>query len=500
MFALLILLLTALLAGIILSRATGYHAALTTFLDKRVELLSWNLMLFFSHKICEDSTPILSFMLASVTLVGSVVLLDGSLFASQEPPTLASKPLDPPETCPPEARFATANAAECREIIKSGTPPKASKNTLSALEARARPNQRLKLAFGIESCFTSSDEKSCKSFRTQVEKLLYAEQSEWVNFATTARDTADEALDAEEDNASLFRVVQLMTLKTMMRVLWPDRDPKQCTNEQISTLAHEVNLQWLRSKEIKTNDNPSWRFDKQISLGDAVKAVFPDWDETNSEHNPCNLILPGYETMWRVVLRCFIEITARHHDESYCWKHTVYDFVETPTKQQLEAPKLRYASEVTAIHIAKEALRLYPPTRRIYREYRSGDGQKIDVSADVEAMQRDSIVWKDEPNVFVPERWIGLEAGHDNSYMPFGASPFNCPAKRYKNVPMPFGPSMVALLAGALVEATLSRWDIHGDFPDKSCPLDTEREAYSAAVLERQRIMWEDDTSEEENT
>ena len=40
--------------------------------------------------------------------------------------------------------------------------------------------------------------------------------------------------------------------------------------------------------------------------------LFPDWDKSSKE-NPLNLILPGYETLWRVVLRCFIEVTARSH-------------------------------------------------------------------------------------------------------------------------------------------------------------------------------------------
>jgi hypothetical protein len=496
MSALLVPLFTALLVGIVLSRATGYHDALTTRLDKRVELLSWILMLLLSSEICEESTPILSFMLGSFNLVACVVLLDGLLF--EKPPVLAPNPLDPPETCPPEAHFGTANAVECREIIKSGTPPAAPKNTLSALEARARPNQRLKLAFGIESCFTSSDEKSCKSFRTQVEKLLYVEESEWASFAATARDTAKRALDAEADTASLFRVVQLLTLKTMMRVFWPDRDPKQCTNEQISTLAHELNLQWLRSKEY-TDDNPTWLFDKQISLKDAVKAVFPDWDEADCEQNPCNLILPGYETMWRVVLRCFVEVTARgHHPMAFSWKLALLDFIEHPTKQQLEVPSTRRINKVTAAHISKEALRLYSPTRRIYREHRSDGGQKTNISADIEAMQRNATIWQDRPDVFVPERWKDIKDGYDTGYMPFGASPFNCPAKRYKNVAMPFDPSMVALLVGTLIDATLAKWWIPRGYPDRDCPLDTDREAYSTVVLRR----WddaEDNVNEEES-
>jgi hypothetical protein len=487
------LVLTAVLVGFILSRATrtlkdhGYHNALATLFDKRMELLGWIFMSFLSAKMCAESTPTLAFIVSFIALIGCGILLDGLLFTPQKPLSSPSKCLhsDDPMKVPPEAHFLTADAAECREIIKSGTPPTASKNTLSALEARARPNQRLKLAYDIESCFTSSDGLSCKNFRAQVEKLLYVEEREWVNFAVTARAIADEALDVSEDTTSLFRVVQLLTLKTMITVLWPDRDPKQSTNEQISTLAHEVNLQWLRSKETDADVNPSWLFDKQISLKDAVKAVFPDWDEADSEQSPCNLILPGYETMWRVVLRCFVELRGRGHHRSDSWTFAMLYFLRNPTKQQLEAPTPHCSTKVAAVHVVKEALRLYPPTRRIYREHRSDNGQKTNVAADIEAMQRDPTIWQSKPDVFSPERWIGVEAGYDIGYMPFGASPFNCPAKRHKNVAMPFGPSMIALLVGALYEATMFKWHIRGAFPKRDRPLDTDREAYSTAILRR---------------
>ena len=80
--------------------------------------------------------------------------------------------------------------------------------------------------------------------------------------------------------------------------------------------------------------------------------------------------------------------------------------------------------------------------------------------------------------------WIGVEEGYDRGYMPFGASPFNCPAKRWKNVPMPFGLSMIALLVAALLEMT-DKWVVQGDFPDRQSPLDTDRGAYSTAMLRR---------------
>ncbi|KAI4717564.1 hypothetical protein E4T48_06231 [Aureobasidium sp. EXF-10727] len=462
-------LLTALLAGIVLSRATrslnhyGYHNDMAVFFNKRMEMASWVLVGFFSSKICEDSTPRLASILSFMTVVGCGVLLDGLIYPSQG--------LLDSEAQHQQLNFRTADASECREIIKSGRAPAASKNTLSALEARARPNQRLKLAFGIDSCFTSSDEKSCKTFRTSVEKLLYVDEKEWIEFATIARSTAQEALDVEGDTTSLFGVVQLLTLKTMMRVLWPDRDPKQSTNEQITTLAHEVNQQWLRSTGHNNSDNPSWLFHKQESLSNAVKAVFPDWNEADSTENPCNLILPGYETMWRVVLRCFVEIKARDHFQAPFWKQAMCDFFKEPTKQQLET---LVHQQVAAVHVAKETLRLYPPTRRIYREHRSTDDQLTNVSADIEAMQRNPTVWQDRPNVFVPKRWIGIEEGYDEGFMPFGAKPFNCPAKRWNNVPMPFGLSMIALLVGALLEVTNYDWEISGDFPTEECPLHTD--------------------------
>ena len=43
---------------------------------------------------------------------------------------------------------------------------------------------------------------------------------------------------------------------------------------------------------------------------------------------------------------------------------------------------------------------------------------------------------------------------------------------------------MIALLVAALLEVT-DKWVIQGDFPDRHSPLDTDREAYSTAMLRR---------------
>ncbi|KAI5196234.1 hypothetical protein E4T39_07860 [Aureobasidium subglaciale] len=443
-------------------------------LDDHVALFVFVCLNLWLSNACAEPYPNIAFLMSGGTFSGCGLLLGqlllsaircGRSVAGRYTLTCISR----------RKSFQTADASECREIIRSGTPSGASKNILPSLEARARPNQRLKLAFGIDTCFTSA------SF----EKLLYVPEVRWFDFAETACRATKHALNIEGNAADLSSVVQLLTLKTMREVLWPDRDPEQTTDQQISTLAHEVNMQWLRSKGSDDGDDPLWLFDKQTSLKNAVKAIFPDWDETDSKSNPCNLILPGYETMWRVVLRCYLEIKARDHSYSDIWTMVLWDFAKQPTKDQLQKPIKTgcRAVSIAAIHIAKEALRLYPPTRRIYREHRNARGQKTNVSADIEAMQRDPAIWKDQPNVFLPERWIGVEFGYDEGYMPFGASPFNCPAKRSKNVPMPFGLSMIALLVGALLEVTEGAWKVYGEFPDREQPLDTDREAYSTVVL-----------------
>jgi hypothetical protein len=66
-----------------------------------------------------------------------------------------------------------------------------------------------------------------------------------------------------------------------------------------------------------------------------------------------------------------------------------------------------------------------------------------------------------------------------------------------KKQKMPFGPSMIALLVGALFEATFAEWKVHGDFPKRECPLDTDREAYSTAILRKFEYSEDDETEEE---
>lgn len=53
-------------------------------------------------------------------------------------------------------------------------------------------------------------------------------------------------------------------------------------------------------------------------------------------------------------------------------------------------------------HIVDEALRLYPPTRRIYRSLHNG----CEIAVDVEFLHRDQKTWGEDAGVFDPKRWL----------------------------------------------------------------------------------------------
>ncbi|KAK5744607.1 hypothetical protein LTR17_002002 [Elasticomyces elasticus] len=400
----------------------------------------------------------------------------------------------------------TADPADCLLLIsvQKGVESMGLKKVESAnlSSSRANPNRRLIVAFGVDNCFTTMVRPDCTNFRAGVEKLLKKDDAQWVDLSRSVGVVVSGVLETERHTMSLEGVAQMITLKSMMDPLFGFDTTRRDVDSDIQTLASEINAQWLRSKEgLNTNNNvmPEWEFKNQEKLRDALKAVFPEKDVDVGSENPLNYLLPGYETMWRVVLRCFIELTARDHDNASKWCEIMQDFVNNPTDAQLldRKPSCE-AARTSASQIAKETLRLYPPTRRVYREFETIDGEVKTVSADIETCHRTADPWKPEPLLFKPERWDEKEnlPFEDAYFMPFAIKPFNCPAKRRVKATkaeqaegkvdfLPFAFAMISLLVGTLTRQTAGKWMIVGDVPNKSIPLKTEREAYSYLRLER---------------
>lgn len=157
--------------------------------------------------------------------------------------------------------------------------------------------------------------------------------------------------------------------------------------------------------------------------------------------------------------------------------------------------------------IAKEALRLYPPSRRVHREF---DGELV--RADIEACHRSKLLSGNGPLVFYPERWqsicpdkrverfgdVSTEEDHGNTakdnadtralklseqdlgFMPF-ATHCTADTKETKAFAMKMIVLLVAVLCGGLGEEWMAADT--SSLPERHVPLESDRKAYRDLCL-----------------
>jgi len=230
----------------------------------------------------------------------------------------------------------------------------------------------------------------------------------------------------------------------------PPADP-----EEIARLAGLIHELWMQSK----SGAPSAT--ARAELDGVINSLFPDVEE-----NPLNFILPAYETLWRVVLRLFIE-THRGPPE---WREVLGLYLQEPSSTLFRNSR----DGVSPAFLVHEALRLYPPTKRVHRAV----SEKAWVAIDVEKLQMDEGVWGGDAKEFRPERWryvTGDKQAAEMGWMPFGAGCFVCPAKGV------FAPRLIALLVAAVGKAVPAEAkpmaEREEDFLEKG-RLDNERDGY----------------------
>ncbi|KAI9769118.1 MAG: hypothetical protein M1840_004469 [Geoglossum simile] len=335
--------------------------------------------------------------------------------------------------------FIYRDLAKCKKIICGGClgdpnwgPP------LTLLESRAGPNQRLIHTFGIDNAFTTKDEIYRKQFRASVRTLLRTDDGGWKCLADLVQTYVSHGVrQADDTDGSILLVplVQSVVFKFAVFKLFSSTID-QSQDPLVAGITGKINTLWMDSKMV---DRSGQSLKTQSLLRDELRDLFPDAEQT-PRGNPLNLILPAYETLWRVVLRCFMEVTFRSGDgDRREWRQLFSTFLSHPTKATFEMT----TSGVSVSMVVTEALRLYPPTRRIYRLLRREFGVRPEVvAADIEYLHRDSSIWGDDSLCFKPSRWI--ECPRD-SFMPFGWKPLVCPAKDE------IGPMMIGILVAAMV-------------------------------------------------
>jgi hypothetical protein len=365
--------------------------------------------------------------------------------------------------------------SDCRCIIAGARLPDGRKNEIPPHRSRAIENGSLRVAFGIDNAFTTSDSDNVKQHVGEAANLLILDQAQWDATFCMARQTIQRWLEHRPPKIrfNLTSLVRIVSLRVMIGVFFDiGKDVKEC---ELLGLAECINRTWIDSKDETT----LVAFENNHELRHYLSAVFPG-QSISEQQNPLNWILPGFETLWRVVLRALIETRFKSGQRHPEWQQIMVAFAERPTMEQFRG--ISAADGIYAEDIVNEAIRLYPPTRRVHRQFQI-DGSSRSVAADIEACHRRVDIWGPDALQFNPARWKKPTRQQKDAFLPFRASPFACPAKPT------FGPRMIGLLVGAVLGQLGGVWRLElmqGEsiqHIEAGKPLGSERDAYEQLFL-----------------
>ncbi|KAI5302474.1 Transcription initiation factor TFIID subunit 12 [Ascosphaera pollenicola] len=307
-------------------------------------------------------------------------------------------------------------------------------NLLEPATSRALPNKRLEIAFGIKNAFTTDEKGIIHHFRSDVVKLLT--KAQWSNIEAEFRQTIQDQIKNSDGFVNLASITQSLSLRLALRVLF-NTDLSQISESDIQTVADGTNRIWLESKGKACDDISS--FSEHVEFHQALRRLCLDRDPTCPSTNPMNLILPAFETMWRVTLRLFLETV-----DNAQWRQLLCRFASEPTKENFEQPMDGTGDMISTKDVVTEGLYVYPPTRRVHRSFKTSESSPpVIMRGDIEAAHSDENVWANALK-FEPARWHEGERNH-NDILTFGAGQFTCPAKPV------FAPWAVGLLVGLLL-------------------------------------------------
>jgi hypothetical protein len=327
---------------------------------------------------------------------------------------------------------------------------------LTPLASRALPNQRLVTAFGIDNSFTTTSYARHKTFRSSVEHLLRLSSTSWQQTSTVAQ----ALLRNHTNTLHLVPFVRQYVLTTILHIFFPDFTPFQ--SDAVVELGDLIHSLWLQSKVGTTPANSQQR------LQDTLLRLFPGITE-----NPLDVLLPAYETLWRAVLRCFLEVQFRAGKKAPAWRKLLAQYLEQPSNHRFYVSR----DGVSPAFLVKETLRLYPPTKRIYRATTKYEWSAVDV----EHLHCSPDIWGEDASCFRPERWRDADAAAERSWMPFGTGIFVCPAKGE------FAPRLIGILVAAMLGLVPqdARWTVEKEEDDVSRGgrLNNGRDGYESLKL-----------------
>jgi hypothetical protein len=300
---------------------------------------------------------------------------------------------------------------------------------------------------------------------------------------------------------NLTSLVQALTMHAVLKSMYRKEMNPNIRDEDILKLCPLISKVWIASKQ---DDEPcmsdslarSCRYENNRELQKCLKTVFKIHGD--GPENALSMVVHGFEMMWRVVLRLFLEVqfVSGAKDPEW-WGFILKQYVKNATDVQFCTPHASDAGTVdnndgdehywrdpfvkfTASQIVHEGLRLYLPMRQVYRACDFGPPRvepehteditnsnpsiseeslpKIEdmdeafkslycriLAADLESCLLDDNVWGKETHRFDPARWCKIPISNRECFVTFGSCLDPCPAAEE------YGARMVGVLVGALL-------------------------------------------------
>ncbi|KAK3304181.1 uncharacterized protein B0T15DRAFT_400694 [Chaetomium strumarium] len=343
------------------------------------------------------------------------------------------------------------------------------------LRLRARENRRLRAAFGITNSLTTESLHEHKAFLTTATRLVNNKSRNWETlygvaerFLQAELRTATTA-SADKNGQRSLRLAESVRCMVLAVVLFDNFgiDPATIPRDALVTITEEINTQWLRSKcapDVVLRSGLLNATIDSLHLTSPSPPPFHPPPEHPTATEVLSLLMPQYETLWRVVLLTFA--TAYHHQPG-ARQDAEQRTAAVPSCLGGGGDRTR---EKEALKLAKEGLRLYPSNKHLYRSpallaprsllprlLPRFNNHRPPLAADISALHRHPGIWGNDHNndsdddaahLFRPSRFDDdkLTPAQREAYIPFSVGKHKCPAGAASG----FGERMVTLLVVAL--------------------------------------------------
>lgn len=280
------------------------------------------------------------------------------------------------------------------------------------LEQRSVPNARLVRAFGITNTFVSSSVDVHATFSREARALIAG--NDWDRFAQCAQLAVDKCIEERTDAGTVMRYDTLMQNAALLSILMGlfEVALDDVPIADLGVVARGINDLWKLSK---TADTLPPHMLPEINT--RLRAWLP------AHQNPVDLIIPAFETMWRVVATT---VAYTHADPL---AHAVLEtFLADPTSTAFASAR---SGTPSVDALVTEAIRLHPPTSRISRHVVSNSTKGAVLVADVGALHRDPTIWGADAEVFNPLRHQQRTPTQEKALLGFGAGRVMCVASRW---------------------------------------------------------------------